>query len=63
VRRILRDKAGQERQHIRVSYRRQGKGIIMLSVLCLTNNFDTVCRNDPKSLKKSFINTLLRMVA
>ncbi|MBW2558714.1 MAG: hypothetical protein JRD69_07800 [Deltaproteobacteria bacterium] len=29
----------------------------------LTDNFDTVCCNDPKYLKKSFINTLLRMVA
>ena len=29
----------------------------------LTDNFDTLCCNNPKSLKKSFINTLLRMVA
>ena len=29
----------------------------------LTDDFDAVCRNHPKSLKKSFINTLLRMVA
>ena len=29
----------------------------------LSKDFDAVCRNHPKSLKKSFINTLLRMVA
>jgi transposase len=29
----------------------------------LIDNFDTLCCNNPKSLKKSFINTLLRMVA
>jgi len=29
----------------------------------LTDDFDAVCRNNPKSLKKSFINTLPRMVA
>jgi len=29
----------------------------------LSENFDAVCHNHPKSLKKSFISTLLRMVA
>jgi len=35
----------------------------IIAKAALTEDFDTVCRNHPKSLKKSFINTLLRMVA
>ena len=35
----------------------------IIAKVALSDNFDTVCRNHPKSLKKSFIDTLLRMVA
>ena len=35
----------------------------IIAKAALSDNFDAVCRNHPKSLKKSFINTLLRMVA
>ena len=35
----------------------------IIAKAALSENFDAVCRNHPKSLKKSFINTLLRMVA
>jgi len=35
----------------------------IIAKAALNEDFDAVCRNDPKSLKKSFINTLLRMVA
>ena len=35
----------------------------IIAKAALSEDFDTVCRNHPKSLKKSFISTLLRMVA
>jgi len=35
----------------------------IIAKAALSENFDAFCRNHPKSLKKSFINTLLRMVA
>ena len=35
----------------------------IIAKAALTDDFDAVCRNHPKSLKKSFINTLLRMIA
>jgi len=35
----------------------------IIAKAALSEDFDTVCRNHPKSLKKAFINTLLRMVA
>jgi len=35
----------------------------IIAKAALTGDFDAVCRNHPKSLNKSFISTLLRMVA
>jgi ribosomal protein L32 len=35
----------------------------IIAKVALSDDFDTVCRNHPNSLKKSFIDTLLRMVA
>ena len=35
----------------------------IIAKTALSEDFDAFCRNHPKSLKKSFINTLLRMVA
>ena len=35
----------------------------IIAKAALSEDFDTVCYNHPKSLKKAFINTLLRMVA
>ena len=35
----------------------------IIAKAALSEDFDTVCRNHPKSLKKSFISILLRMVA
>ena len=35
----------------------------IIAKAALSEDFDAVCRNHPKSLKKSLINTLLRMVA
>ena len=35
----------------------------IIAKAALNEDFDAVCHNNPNSLKKSFINTLLRMVA